>query len=585
MAQLLVGARPEARGLPIVNFPYAFLSAALARGASRAVPDRAAVVAALADLGCAIDGPDDGPSLAVEALMNRPDLFSLEGVARALRPFLGLSPSPAYPVAPGPVSVTVDPSVLEVRPEIACAVVRGVELTAEGLGLLLDAQEKLDLTYGRKRSRVSIGLHDLAPLVPPITYRAAAPSSASFVPLLGDALPGGPRALNLQEILERHPKGQAYGHILAGARAYPLLEDARGAVLSFPPIINGTLTELKPGRRDIFVDVTGTSRRPVLAAAGLLAMLLAERGGAIESVEVRRPGEEPAREPDLTPSRREVALARASLLVGAPLRADEAASALERMGHRCLIVPGGRALDVHSPPWRLDLLHEVDLIEDIAIGLGYRSVPGSLPRVPTIGSEHVSSSAARRARAALLGLGFLEVMTLTLTSPSETLILGAPSRSAASAGGPDTPFVAATENPITREHSALRASLVPNLLAVLSANTHRDLPQSIFEVGETVVSGRNLTAVAGAYLGADASYTRAKGIAQSLCRAFGLPENFAEAPPTSLFTPGRAACLRLGEETAGAFGEIAPAALARFGLVHPAFAFEFPLLSLAAPAS
>lgn len=562
--------------MPIITFPYDALAALLARGAKRAVPARPAVLESLGEMGCALDGPAEGPDVSAEALMNRPDLFSVEGIARALRPFLGLAASPTYTVAPGPVTVTVDPSVLPVRPEIACAVVRGVDLDAGSLRLLLDAQEKLDATYGRKRTRVSIGLHDLGPLSPPITYAAVAPTSTSFVPLFADQLPGGPRSLNLAEILALHPKGQAYAHILAHASAYPLLTDARGAVLSFPPIINGVLTELKPGRRDIFLDVTGTSRPAVDASAKLLAMLLAERGGTIESVAVRRPGLPPHHEPALAPTRRQVSVAAASALIGVPLRADEAAGALERLGHTALVVPGGKSLDVSSPPWRFDLLHEVDLIEDIAIGIGYRAVPPSLPRHPTIGTKRASASAARRASAVLLGLGYLEVMTLTLTSPEGA----APSAAVPTA---THPRVATVTNPVTAEHSTLRASLIPSLLEVLAKNMDRDLPQAVFEVGEAVVDGHNATTLAGAFIGADASFTRAKGVLQSLCRAFNIPEDFHKAAPHALFIDGRSALLAVANTPAGAFGEISPASLARYGLVHPALAFEVRLLALAAP--
>ncbi len=569
--------------MPIVTFPYEALHAALGRGAKRAVPDRPSVLESLAEMGCAIDGPPDGAVVSVEALMNRPDLFSVEGIARSLRPFRGVGPSPTYPVLEGPVSVTVEAAVLPVRGEIACAVVRGVDLDDASLRLLLDGQEKLDLTYGRKRTRVSIGLHDLGPLTPPITYTAVPPPSVSFVPLFAEPVQGAPRAMTLKQIIEEHPKGRAYGQILAGAAAYPLLHDAKRAVLSFPPIINGLTTELKPGRRDLFLDVTGTAQAPVHAAADLLAMLLAERGGRIESVEVNRPGAGPVREPVLQPSQHSVSLASASLLVGVPLRADEAAGALERMGHRALVVPGGKALDVFSPPWRFDLLHEVDLIEDLAIGLGYRSIPPVLPRVPTIGQERPSASAARRAAATLMGLGFQEVMTLTLTSPDENERSPIDDTAAYAARGFGAPIVSSVTNPITRDHSTLRNSLIPGLLALLAANTGRDLPQAVFEVGDVVLAGHNVSSLAGAYLGSDASFTRAKSVVQALCYAFSLPHDFQAAPGSPLFVAGRLALLRIDYRPAGCLGEVAPAALGRYGLVHPAFAFELRMEPLEVP--
>lgn len=499
--------------------------------------------------------------------MNRPDLFSLEGIARALRPFLGLGAPPSYAPRAGGLEFLVDETVLAIRPEVSVGLVRGVALDEAGLARLLDTQGKLDLTYGRKRARVSIGLHDAAPLKGPITYKAVPPESASFAPLAADGAERSP-ARSLAAILEGHPKGREYAHLLAGKPRYPLLVDAAGEVLSMPPIINGRLTELKAGRRDVFIDVTGTSRDAVTACARLLAMLLADRGGAVETVKVLRPGEPSAFEPDLSARVHRVGLPAAARLLGVPLRADEAALALERLGHRASVVPGGASLDVLVPPWRFDILHEADLIEDIAIGLGYSSLPSRLPRRPTLGAEHPLASARRRLRAALLGLGFLEVMTLTL-------------------GAPETPAgsrpASTVAHPLSREHSALRTTLVPSLLAVLAANTHRDLPQALFEEGEVVEGASNAPRVAALYLGAEASFTRAKGVALALFEALGLAATFeaADLPP---FTRGRAARALVGGRPLLTLGELKPETLAAYSLAHPAFALELDLGAVPAPA-
>ncbi len=74
---------------------------------------------------------DDEVTIEVNA--DRPDMLSAEGIARALRLFMGLEGPRGYSAIRGPVKVKVDSSVLEVRPFILCAVVRGVKLSEEAV--------------------------------------------------------------------------------------------------------------------------------------------------------------------------------------------------------------------------------------------------------------------------------------------------------------------------------------------------------------------------------------------------------------------------------------------------------------------
>ncbi|HEX9710525.1 MAG TPA: phenylalanine--tRNA ligase subunit beta, partial [Candidatus Thermoplasmatota archaeon] len=438
--------------MPVVSFSYGRLEALLARAAKRPLPPREDVLAALDDMGCPVDGPRDGAQVTVEALMNRPDLFSPEGVARALVPFLRLGPAPDYAARPPTLELHIDTAVEAVRPVMVAALARGVPLDDEGLAQLIDAQEKLDLTYGRRRTRASIGLHDAGRLVGPITYTARPPDAFSFTPLGGDDLPGGARPLTMREVLALHPKGREYGHILEGADRFPLLVDAEGTVLSMPPIINGTATALTPGTRDVLLDVTGTARGAVEAAARLLSMALADRGGTIEAVAVRRPDGSSSVEPDLAWRERPLDLAMARRLTGARIDAGESAGALERLGHRARVEAGGTRLLVATPPWRFDVLHAVDLVEDLAVGIGYGDLPAAMPGLPTVGAHLPGASAARRLRLCLIGLGFLELATLSLRDATEE---GAP--------GAGQPAPARVANPVTLEHSAVRTRLLPSL--------------------------------------------------------------------------------------------------------------------------
>src|SRR5213596_3047799 len=91
-------------------------------------------------------GPEgvQGDVMTFDIFPNRPDLYSVEGIARALRGFLGVEVGPArFPVKAGGIEFLVDKSVEAVRPHAVGGAVRGVELTDESVASLVALQEKL----------------------------------------------------------------------------------------------------------------------------------------------------------------------------------------------------------------------------------------------------------------------------------------------------------------------------------------------------------------------------------------------------------------------------------------------------------
>ena len=224
-------------------------------------------------MGSDIDSVEDD-TLNVEFFPNRPDLYSVEGVARALRGFLGFEKGLAlYDVKETDMVLNVDPSVNDVRPYIVAGMVRDVCITDELIKSLMEVQEKLHLTLGRKRKKVAIGVHDSRSLKPPFVYKAVEPKSLRFVPL------GYFEEMDLAEILVRHEKGREYAWTLEGKQTYPIILDSDEQVLSFPPIINGIVTQVTEATTDIFLDLTGTDFNAVNSALNIISTLLAERGG------------------------------------------------------------------------------------------------------------------------------------------------------------------------------------------------------------------------------------------------------------------------------------------------------------------
>ena len=481
---------------------------------------------------------------------NRPDLLSIEGIARAFRGFLGVEPGlPPFDVRPGSIAFEIEDTVKEIRPFAVGGVLRNVEFTEPLLKSLIDLQENLHLTHGRKRKKVAIGIHDADKVVPPFSYRAASPKSVAFVPL------GMARSMDLASILQEHEKGREYAAILAGKDRYPIILDARGVVLSFPPIINGIATQLSPETRNLFVDVTGTDAEAVETALNVVCTALADRGATIESVELRTP-DGARRTPDLAPRDHVLDVRAANELAGLSLTANEMAECLRRLRHDA--TPDGAEIRVRTPRYRADIMHPVDLIEDVAIGYGYDRVPLVLPRRQTTGVPSPLTEFTDGLRSLLVGYGYQEVISLTVAAPEEPW---------------ESPPRLVIRNPVTVENSRVRSSLLPSLFALLALNKHRDLPQRVFEVGDAVRGTRNVRLLAAASIHARAGFTEAKSLVQGLARDVGLAGEI-EAADDPNFIDGRCAVLRVGDSRVALFGEVHPRALAGYDLGHPAVAVE-----------
>ncbi|MDD1756380.1 MAG: phenylalanine--tRNA ligase subunit beta [Methanomassiliicoccales archaeon] len=495
--------------------------------------------------------------MGVEFFPDRPDNYSVEGVARSLRTFLGLEKGlRRYHVADSGIIMKVERSVEAVRPYTVAGVVRDVNMTDELIRSLMELQEKVHLTVGRKRQKVSVGIHDLDMVKPPFVYKAVDPESLSFVPLAKE------ESMNLREILQRHEKGIDYAFILEGKSKYPVILDAEGQVLSFPPIINGRLTTVTENTKNIFIDVTGTDFNAISGVLNIVATAMAERGASIESVKLE--SRRKMTTPDLEPTAWNLSMKYANQWLGLSLSPEEMASCLERMGFDAR--PEKGKLRVLAPATRMDILHPVDLVEDVAKGYGYARFGAKMPEVHSIGSERPIERTADLVRQMMVGHGYYEVTTLTLSSKREQFeAMRLPSRE-----------VVEILNPITEDHDCLRVSLLPSLMAVLRKSKHRDLPQRMFEVGDVVVDWKRRKHLAAVSIHFKASFTEAKSLAEGVMH--DLATEFKVEPcDLAAYIPGRAACIMADGAKVGHFGELHPQVILDFELGYPVAALELDL--------
>jgi phenylalanyl-tRNA synthetase beta chain len=416
-------------------------------------------------------------------------------------------------------------------------------------------QEDLHWGLGRNRRKVAIGVHDISRVTPPFRYFGADPSR-KFVPL------DFTEEMTMREMLHKHPKGKDYGHILDGSERYPLIVDSQDQVLSFPPIINGDLTSVTEETSDLFIDVTGTDPM-VYKALNIVVTSLAERGGRVESVLVKR-SEGDFRSPNLEPSLWEVHADEANRLIGFNLTGTELAECLQRMrfGAQAL---GGDLVRVSAPAYRADIMHSWDIFEDAAKAFGYEKLEASLPRTVTVGRAHPAEVRKAEIREVMSGLGYLETMPFTLTN--EKVHFEWMRRSAAAAGATHV------LHPISELHTILRTSLLSCLLEILALNQHHPLPQRIFAVGDVVVDKKTRMHLATASIHSGASFSEIRSMIDAVLRELDIQAEIIPSQDGALL-PGRGADLVREGQRIGCFGELHPLVLRAFGLEQPIVALE-----------
>jgi len=519
----------------------------------------------------------EGDAVSIEVKdSNRPDIWSVEGIARALKGYLGAGRIRPITVAGrSNLNVVVDKRVKPIRPFISTAIVKGLQPTDEALKSWINLQEKLDQTYGRKRKRASIGFYQADLIQSPLSYTVANPDIITFAPL------GSEEKQSLREIVSTHPKGSEYGEIISQFESWPVLVDGADNVLSLPPVVNSNdLGRITTGTRNILVEVTGTNAETVHNTLKIVVSSLAERGGRIYSCLETYPYGTPRRlvSPDLTPTVTSLRLSHINKLLGTSVRLREASRFVERAGYKVQRATRD-TIQLEIPCYRTDIMHSVDMMEDIAIAMDINKLKPEWPMIWTVGNLAKETDENESVAEIMIGLGFQEVLTYALTSPVVV------SNNVPSSQGKLVELL----NPRMTTHTVLRNWLLPSLLETLSHNTHVDYPQRIFEIGPCIGRRENEThpiqetrRLAAVTIHANAGFTEIRSSIDALAKNKGRSFQIKETEHPS-FLSGRCGAIISDGTEVGIIGELNPRVIKSWGLNLPAAAFEveMPALSLA----
>lgn len=502
---------------------------------------------------------------------NRPDLWSCEGIARQLRiKLLGPAKPYSFFTRAGTRQVRVAPELKTLRPYIAACAATGYAMSDEGLAQIIQTQEKLADIFGRKRRTVSIGFYRLPKIVFPVAYTLVKPEEVYFIPL------GMDERLSARDILAIHPKGLEYGPIVLGHDRVPLLRDQEGQILSLPPIINSRdLGEVQVGDKDLLVEVTGTDLRMVILTLNILAVNLADRGATIEPVSVVYPYDTEFGRTVRTPmdfnEPQSIPLKTIEAALGQPLGSDRIRKAL--VGYGYTVTASRDKVSVKLPPYRHDVMHAVDVVEDVAISEGYDAFSPVMPSQFTVGGLSRIEQVSDRLRDLMVGLGFQEIISNVMASRQELI-------ERMRLANTEWDRLVEVDNVMSQTFAALRNSVVPSLLRVEACSTRAFYPHRMFEVGEVALpdpgeemGSRSLLALGGLIAHATANFSEAHSCLDLLL--FYMRQAYMLEPISHpSFLGGRAGRILFDGRAVGLIGEVHPEVLELWQIGMPVAVFE-----------
>ena len=508
---------------------------------------------------------------------NRPDLWSAIGIARLLNLCDSASPSNRSIYNEffstqkcekdcGEHVINVSKKVKEVRPYIAGFLVKGKKLSKVALDAIIQTQEKLCTNYGKKRQTLAMGVYRANLISWPVQYTTEEPNF-SFVPL------GFEQSTSLAQILQKHPKGIEYASILQGYASYPILKDAKGDVLSFPPIINSQKIGAVEEEDDfLFVEFTGTQKNNVLLACNIVACDFADEGWQVLPVKVQGCENDNYISPLYFQKPVRVKLSYINRLLGSSFSLKDAIVALEKMDSYATIIDED-TLEVLIAPYRNDYLHPCDIAEDVMVARGLSSFEANTPKDFTIGRLLPCTMLARKVKKLLVGMGYEELIFNYLGSGEDYV----------KKMNVSDENVLELLNPISENYQFVRPSILPSLLESEASSQTASYPHRIFEIGkiayiDSSAENGNRTEDSLCFLTAErsANYNQIASEVASLLYYLGIEYNVEEVSD-SRFIKGRCASIKCKDVKLGVAGEIDPSVLQNWDITMPCVASEISL--------
>ncbi len=500
----------------------------------------------------------------VEYSPNRPDYSTDFGIALGLQGILGVSKGMLRLNIrkKGNYEIKVDSSTSKIRPFVTGIIARNGSLDDEAVKQIINMQEDLHFGLGRKRKKSSIGIHDLDRISFPLKYTTTS-RDHRFVPL------NSTKESSISEILQDSEVGRDYGSILGQSTKVPIIIDAKGQTISFPPIINASLTTVTTKTKNILVEVTGIDKQSAEDMLSVVVTIL--QGAGFQFSQMKVSGSK-----NSTPSFATRTITFDADPVNKILGLSISGSMLVSCLKKCRLdaVMKGKKIQCTIPRYRFDIFGGMDIVEEVALGYGIDNLKPAWPASVHIGEKNATSEKLDSISRLMTGFGFMETLNYTLTS--QRILHEMTNR--------DSSQIISVTSSKSQEHTILRDSILPGLLENLSKNIHETYPQKFFESGIAFSKGspiKETTNLACVTASEETNFSEMKAVLQSLLRiGFNIKCETKTLSKHTLFSQGRVAEIVANKKTVGYIGELDSKVLENFRIRTKVVGFEIKLSGL-----
>ena len=523
----------------------------------------------LFDFGLEIDAYDkESDILKIEITAERTDLLSFNGFKRALKAYLLKEDYNDFILNKSDLKVYVEKSAIEYGNYTMCAVIKNLKLNSEKIKEIINVQEKLHLTYGRKRKSVAIGVYPLDKINFPIYFKADVPKKINFIPL------GEEKQMNALEIINENPTGKEYAHLLEGKSKFLYFKDSKENILSMPPIINSSQTgKVQEDTTDLFIECTGSNLKKLKKMMNILSCLFSDFGGEVYSLEIIYP-DMVITSPDVLKDKISCSLKSINKTIGVKFKKEDVKPLLKKMMIYDVNFLDDDKFEVNAPIYRTDILHENDIADDIARAYTFSKINPTFSPVNFSGERLKDSIIQEEVVNSMVSMGFIEVLPFSLSSIKENF----------------ENFNLKKEKYIPLGFSAesslnmVGTWILPKLFKSLTNNQHRSFPQKLFSCDYIVLENKksdtlseNKLSLAAVISNSKVSFTEISSYLLSLFNVFG-KKLILKPKDYPFYIKGRSASVFIDDLEIGHIGEFSIDVLKKHSYFIPVCGFEIDVV-------